>query len=73
MKKMNENEKSKMRAISLDNETDSLLLEVGDGSRTAGVRELVELYQIVSGLQGESYKEKKYKMIGMIQDKRKVA
>ncbi len=73
MKRMKDNEKSKMRAVSLDDETDSLLLGVGEGSRTGGIRELVELYQIVSALEGTTYREKKYKLISMVQEKKKVA
>lgn len=73
MKKLKDKEKSKMRAISLTDEVDALLLQAGDGSRTAGIKELLELYQIVSSFEGTSYKEKKYKLIGLIQEKLKAA
>jgi hypothetical protein len=61
-------EKAKMRALSLTKEEDALLIEIGEGSRTAGVKELMELHRILKKAKGnKNNKELKYKLASMVE------
>lgn len=58
-KKLDPSEKSKLRAIALTDAEDARLLKIGDGSRTAGIKALMDLYEIVEMLGGSDIKQNK--------------
>jgi hypothetical protein len=69
MTKMPEDEKAKMRPISLTDDEDRLLLEIGGGSRTGAVKELMELHRLLKKAKGASDpQEIKYKLAKMVED-----
>ena len=61
-------DKSKMRSLSLNEEDDKALIEIGGGSRTAAVKELMELYRILNKAKGtKSIQDLKYKLASMVE------
>jgi hypothetical protein len=59
--------KAKMRPISLNDEEDSTLVAIGNGSRTAGVKELMELHRIISKIKVKDQQELKYKVSSLVE------
>lgn len=59
--------KAKMKPISLTDEDDVILVAIGNGSRTAAVRELMELHRILSKLKVKDPQELKYKVSAMVE------
>lgn len=60
-------ERSKMRSLSLNDEEDAALLEIGKGSRTAAVRELMEIHRLVKQLKGVKPEDLKYRIAELVE------
>jgi len=67
MKKMKESAKAKMKPVSLTNEEDTILMEIGGGSRTAGLKALMELHRILKKIEVKDPQELKYKLAAMVE------
>lgn len=59
--------KAKMKPISLNDEDDAVLVAIGGGSRTAAVKELMEIHRILSKLKLKDPNELKYKVASMVE------
>ena len=56
-------DKSTMRAISLNDKEDEILLAYGNGSRTNGVKKLMKLAETIQGLDGNNLEEQMQSLI----------